>query len=130
MKEKNISEYNNDTIGTFTLTKEHNLTFEEHNYNRIYIINKDINELSINRIKKKLENYYYLYDFIKAYSILNSKNNYTMISLQKEIEAKYGKLNINFNTIKKEDINKKINSYKKNTILKMIKILKLKNFII
>ena len=113
MKEKNISEYNNDTNGTFTLTKEHNLTYEEHNYNRIDIIKKDINELPINRIKKKLENYYYLYDFIKAYTILNSENNYTMISLQKEIEAKYGKLNINFNTIKKDDIDKKINSYKK-----------------
>ena len=126
MKEKNISEYNNDTIGTFTLTKEHNLTYEEHNYNRIDIIKKDINELPINRIKKKLENYYYLYDFIKAYAVLNSENNYTMISLLKEIEAKYGKLSINYNTntIKKDYIDKKINSYKKNTILNKIKILK------
>ena len=69
--------------------------------------------MPLSRIKKKLENYYYLYDFIKAYAILNSENNFTMISLQKEIESKYGKLNIKFDTIKKEDINKKTKLYKK-----------------
>ena len=47
-----------------------------------------------------------------------------MISLQKEIEAKYDKLNINYYTIKKEDINRKINSYSKNILLKMKKILR------
>ena len=113
LNDKNIINHNNNTNGIFNLTKEHNLTFNEHNYNKIDSIKKDIEELPLSRIKKKLENYYYLYDFIKAYAILNSENNFTMISLQKEIESKYGKLNINFDTIKKDDINKKTKLYKK-----------------
>ena len=76
-----------------------------------------------------MENYYYLYDFIKTYAIINSGNNYTMISLQKDIEDKYGKLNINYNTIKKEDINEKINSYKKKHNIKD-ENMRLKKFII
>ena len=41
-----------------------------------------------------------------------------MNSILKDIENKYGKLKINTNTIKNEDIQKKIAKYKKNIILK------------
>jgi len=40
LKGKKFSEYNNDTNGTFTLNKKHNLKYEEHNYNKFDIIKK------------------------------------------------------------------------------------------
>ena len=46
-------------------------------------------------------------DFIKAYIVINKDKNFTQLAILKEIENIYGKLKINFDSIKKEDIEKK-----------------------
>ena len=62
-----------------------------------------------------MKNYYYLKDFIKTYAILNKEKNLTQLGIIMEIENKYGKLNINKETINKQDIDKKTIKFKKNT---------------
>ena len=45
----------------------------------------DIETLSIKTITNKLKNYYYLKDFVKAYTILNKEKNLTQQGLLKDI---------------------------------------------
>ena len=100
-------EDNKDIKQSFELTKHHNIKYNDHNYNKIKAIKKDMDTLSVNQIQKKLKDYYYMKDFIKAYIKINNNKNFTQLAILKEIENIYGKLKINFDSIKKEDIGKK-----------------------
>ena len=81
-------ENNRDLKETFELSKNHSLDYSEHSYNTIANIMNDIETLSIKTITNKLKNYYYLKDFVKAYTILNKEKNLTQQGLLKDIENK------------------------------------------
>ena len=101
--EKNQKKLENNRAikDTFELSKNNSLDYSEHSYNIIANIMNDIETLSIETITNKLKNYYYLKDFVKAYTILNKEKNLTQQGLLKDIENKYGKLKIYENSIKK-----------------------------
>ena len=82
--QKNIINHNFDD-NSFTLTKNHSLTYECHNYNIINEITNDINNLSVQNISKKLKNYEYMKNFVKTYAILNQNKNLTQLKLLKDI---------------------------------------------
>ena len=79
-------EDNKDIKQSFELTKDHNIKYNDHNYNKIKTIKKDIDTLSVNQISKKLKDYYYMKDFIKAYIVINKDKNFTQLAILKEIE--------------------------------------------
>ena len=80
----------------FELSNDHVISYDNHGYNIINNIIKDINTLSTNSIKNKLKNYFYLCNFIKAFAINHINKPLTINGLLSELELNYGKIEINY----------------------------------
>ena len=68
--EYEILKENNSKI---ILTKEHNIPFEEHEYNINKRVIEDINNKPLNEIKEKLKNYKYRLSLLKYIAINNDE---------------------------------------------------------
>ena len=99
----------------FELSKDHDIPYDQHNYNIINTIIKDMNTLSTNIIKK-IRKLLLLNNFIKAFAIYNINKPLTINGLLREIESTYGKIKINFDPINKDDIQKAKMKYIKKII--------------
>ena len=112
---ENISEYekkiNNKEI--FNITKDHTISYENHNYIISLTLKNDFNNYNIDDLKKKLSNIKYIQNFLKLYVIKNNEIISSVAKLYNIFNDEFGEIKLNYNSLTNEEKNLLISRYKK-----------------
>ena len=112
---ENISEYekkiNNKEI--FNITKDHTISYENHNYIISLTLKNDFNNYNIDDLKKKLSNIKYIQNFLKLYVIKNNEIISSVSKLYNIFNDEFGEIKLNYNSLTNEEKNLLISRYKK-----------------
>ena len=89
------------------------MIYTEHIFNKQKEIINEINNSDKSNIKKKLSEYTYLCNFLKAFAIKNNSKCSSSAELLSLFIEEYGNISINYETIADDIKNKKLENYKK-----------------
>ena len=107
------SENNKLSFYEFSIKRNHNFKYEEHNYIRQKFIKHDIENLTYSQIKEKLKDYKYRFLYLKEIALSNFNIGINSKKLKEFFVNQFGDLNYNYSLISIEEKNKIISNYKK-----------------